>query len=167
MPAIRYLNVDLDVASGITYRTLRRWIVRGEKEIDRVEKAPRAKIRKKERPYVDFVNQYDAACSQRRQTLIQTATLVAMGHYQIEETQITQITKNGAVVQEIEVKKVKEVGPDGNLAMKLLNYDQGVRQQDSGEQKQNEDSRLPILERILHMSPDELRMLNENLEAMQ
>lgn len=50
---------------GISKMTLYNWMRRGRKELERVEKAgPRAKIRKNEAPYVEFLDAVEKALSQ-------------------------------------------------------------------------------------------------------
>ena len=40
--------------AGITPRTFYNWMKRGREELERVESTPRARIRERERPYVEF-----------------------------------------------------------------------------------------------------------------
>lgn len=144
---LRYIEDGLtlqDAATGvgITYRTLRRWIERGETEIDRVENSERKlNIRKKHRPYVDFVIQYRDAQRVRRQNLHNAATLVAQGFYELEETQTKTVTQNGAVVQEEKIVKKKTVAPNGTLALRLLQYDDQV----NGNGEPEEDNSETVL----------------------
>lgn len=158
---------DAASLSGITYRTLRRWVARGEAEVERVQNSSRkVNVHKRERPYVDFLKQYTEAMASHRQSLIQTAKLAAIGGYQLTETRTTIITKGGTPFQEVEEKKTKEVGPDGALALRLLQYEEQMRSReaDSGQNKKD-DPKLDILSRIMEMEDDELEALLANLEA--
>lgn len=49
---------------GINKSTFYEWLKRGAREKDRVEKNPRAKVRKSEKPYVDFSNAVEKALAQ-------------------------------------------------------------------------------------------------------
>lgn len=108
---------------GITYRTLRRWVKTGEDELRRVEDNPKAKLKKSLKTYTDFATQYRQARTDRRKTLYQSSTLVALGGYRVTEKHVTQVIKNQQVVSIIEIDKEKEIAPDGHLALKLLQYD--------------------------------------------
>ena len=50
--------------AGINKSTLYDWLKRGEREKQRVEKNPRYKIRKKERPFVEFSNAVEKALAE-------------------------------------------------------------------------------------------------------
>lgn len=43
-------------AAGISYNTMRNWIIRAEEELKRVADNPRASVRKSEEPYIEFFN---------------------------------------------------------------------------------------------------------------
>lgn len=49
---------------GINKSTFYEWLKRGAREKDRVAKNPRAKVRKSEKPYVDFSNAVEKALAQ-------------------------------------------------------------------------------------------------------
>lgn len=119
---------------GITYRTLRRWVKTGEDELARVEDGkPGLKLKKSLKIYTDFVVQYKQAMVNRRKVLYQASSLVALGGYRLKENHTTRVYKDGQLVNVIEINKEKEVGPDGNLALKLLQYDDT---QSGGENKE-------------------------------
>lgn len=49
------------IACGISRQTYYRWRLRGKSELKRVDKNPRCRIRKKEKPYVDFLEDTEKA----------------------------------------------------------------------------------------------------------
>lgn len=153
---------------GISYRTLRRWVKTGEDELQRVEDNPKSKLKKALKTYTDFATQYRQARMERRKTLYQSSTLVALGGYTIKEKHVTEVHKNGQLINLIEINKEKEVGPDGQLALKLLQYDDTLNKSagDGEGDEPTETSPLnDLFSQISKMSPDELETLAENLEA--
>lgn len=153
---------------GISYRTLRRWVKTGEDELQRVEENPKSKLKKALKTYTDFATQYRQARMERRKTLYQSSTLVALGGYIIKERRVTEVHKNGQLINLIEINKEKEVGPDGQLALKLLQYDDTLNKSagDGEGDEPTENSPLnDLFSQISKMSPDELETLAENLEA--
>lgn len=63
-------------AAGITYSTYREWIKRGQREYDRLEMSPRAKVKESEKDYLDFfeaVQKAEATAEARNLTIINKA----------------------------------------------------------------------------------------------
>jgi hypothetical protein len=154
---------DAATLAGVTPRTVQNWMSWAEEEIERVASNPRASIRKDKRDFVDFYYKYLTAEAEHRQTLTNSVNITTMGYLLKEET-TTKIYRNGQLYQEVKTEKEKEVGPDGNLAMRMLDRGAARQYQEDGE-KPEADPRMEMLGRILRMSKDELEALNDNLEA--
>ena len=155
---------------GISYRTLRRWVKTGEDELQRVEENPKSKLKKALKTYTDFATQYRQARMERRKTLYQSSTLVALGGYRIKEKHTTEVYKNQQLISMIEINKEKEVGPDGQLALKLLQYDDTLNrpataENGEGDEKPEDNPLNALFSQISKMTPDELETLANNLEA--
>jgi transposase len=156
-------RTDAATLAGTHYRTVRGWLKQAEDELARVEENPRARnVYKNKEVYVYFLQEYEKAEAEHRQSLVKAVKTSATGFYTIKEETTTSIYRNGTLYQEVKTEKTKEVGPDGNLAMKMLHQDLA---RESDDDRPQADPRMEMMSRILRMSPDELEALNDNLEA--
>ncbi len=111
---------DAAQSAGITYRTLRNWVRRGEVERDRLEADPEAVPIKEETIFVDFLANYEEAKAEGQMLLANVVKTAADGGHKIRETRVTEVVIEGTVVKKESQTIEREVGPDWKAAAFIL-----------------------------------------------
>lgn len=98
---IRLGNTNIDAATnaGISHGAFYKWLARGRVEQERIQDNPRAKIRKKEKIFVDFVEAVKEAIPQRKATLLARVQKAGKGGDEIVETRIKTALVDGVMVE--------------------------------------------------------------------
>lgn len=79
-------NKDACANAGIAERTFYQWLQRGHAELERVAESGRRKIRKRERPFVQFAQSIKKAVPKRKQILVGRIQQAARGGDEYTET---------------------------------------------------------------------------------
>ena len=111
---------DAAQSAGITYRTLRNWVKRGEAERQRLEEEPDAKSSKEEAPFLQFLEGYEEAKADGQLLLANVVKTAADGGHKIRETRITEVVVDGEVARKETQTVEREVGPDWKAAAFIL-----------------------------------------------
>lgn len=115
--------------SSISERTVYNWRQRGQEELDRLEANPRARMRKEERPYVQFLQALRRADVEGEFVNANAIWEAAKGGKQIveviERREIDPATKLPVLVEQI--TKTKTTAPDWRAALAVLERRQPER----------------------------------------
>jgi hypothetical protein len=116
--------------ADIQYYTLRRWKLRGEKELERVAADPKARIRKSEKPFCDFCEALQRAEAEGENTNADIVNEIARGGQTVTKTEFRQVknwdsSANGGkggfiVTEEATVTKTETTLPDWRAAAFIL-----------------------------------------------
>jgi transposase len=113
-------NHDAAVSAGIGERTFYAWLSRGEAEMIRLKENGRRKMRKREEPFVQFMQAVKKAKSLRKRTLLAQIQQAARGGAEYTETKRTFRLQNGTLVMVEEITANKERAPVWQAAAWLL-----------------------------------------------
>ena len=111
---------DAARAGGVSYRTLRNWVLRGEAERERLAESSKARVRKAEAPYLAFLESYEQALAEGQLVLANAVKKAADGGQVIRETRVVQVVVDGQVVEEKKTSVEREIGPDWRAAAFML-----------------------------------------------
>ena len=107
-------------SAGITYRTLRKWVKRGEAERERREEFPEEPILKEEALYYDFLASFEEARAEGEMLLADVVKRSADGGAHTKETRMVETIIDGVVVKKETTVVEREVGPDWKAAAFIL-----------------------------------------------
>ena len=116
-------GLSLEVAAqsaGITYRTLRNWVTRGEAERERREEFPDDPRPKDEAIYFDFLANYEEARAEGEMLLADVIKQSADGGAHTKETRTIETIVGGVVVKKETTVVERELGPDWKAAAFIL-----------------------------------------------
>lgn len=107
-------------SAGVSYRTLRRWLKRGEDELERVAERRGRRVKKREAAYVAFHQKFQQAKAQGELSLADVILTAAEGGDVIRETSITEIVRDGQVVEKRTAKTERTKAQDWRAAAFML-----------------------------------------------
>ena len=112
---------DACEAAGSKYRTFRDWVERGERELERVDKAgKRGRVKDSEAVYVDLVNELRKSKAQGKQSLIGAVYMAGTAPIVIKETKYIQVVQEGKVTREETHVTERVAPPDAKMALAIL-----------------------------------------------
>jgi transposase len=153
---------DAAQSAGITYRTLRNWVRRGEVERDRLEEDSGAAPNKNEAPYLQFLEGYEEAKADGQLLLANVVKTAADGGHKIRETRITEVVVDGTVARKETQTIEREVGPDWKAAAFILErrYGWGRHDRQDHVDIDLEDFTAEELQRVIN-GEDPLQVISE------
>lgn len=144
--------------AGVSYRTMRRWLKRGEEELERVGETKRRKVRKREAAYVAFYQKFQQAKAQGELTLADVILTAAQGGDVIRETSIVEIIRDGNVVEKRTTKTEKTKHQDWRAAAFMLE-----RRHDWTNRQENLDIEIDLKD----LDADELKRVANGDDPIQ
>jgi hypothetical protein len=119
-------------AGGVSYRTLRTWVLRGEAERERLSEDGATPL-KEEAAYLAFLEQYEEAQAQGQMVLADIVRQAADGGATVRETRTTELVIKGQVVEARKTTVERESGADWRAAAFMLERRFGWGRQDRQE----------------------------------
>jgi len=123
---------DAARAGGVSYRTLRTWVLRGEAERERLAGEGATPL-KTEAPFLAFLEQYEEAQAQGQMVLADIVRQAADGGALVRETRTAEVIVDGKVVEARKTTIEREAAKDWKAAAFILERRFGWGRQDRQE----------------------------------
>ncbi len=106
--------------AGLSRATVRRWFRRGRAELDRLAKNPRARLRKDEKPFVEFVEDVEQAMAHAETLHVTLITQAASKRWQAAAWLLERAHhERWGSKKSLEVKGEQQVNHSGTLGLRL------------------------------------------------